>query len=53
MKYQLIKRGEVVGEAVVLSDGLVYYHLWKNITLTHECSLSELKKKFKLQQKED
>lgn len=51
MKYSLIKRGEVVGEAVVLSDSLVYYHLWNNIRTTHECTLEALKKKIKLEQK--
>lgn len=49
MKYALIKRGEVVGQAVVLSNQLVYYHLWKNIRTTNECTLEQLKNKFKLE----
>ncbi len=51
MKYKLIIKGEVVGEAVVLSDDLVYYHLWKDIRTTHESTLKQLKKKYKLELK--
>lgn len=52
MKYYLLKRDEVVGEAVVLSSILVYYCLWESLRLTRECTFEELKKKFKLQPKD-
>jgi len=49
--YYLIKRGEIVGEAVVMSDDYVVYHLWDKITFTYNTTLVLLKKKFKLEKK--
>lgn len=51
MKYKLLKNGDVVGEAVVLSDNLVYYHLWSSIRTTRESTLANLKKKYKMELK--
>lgn len=51
MKYSLVKNSEVVGEAVVLNDNLVYYHLWDSIRTTRESTLANLKKKYKLELK--
>lgn len=47
----LIKSGQSVGEAVILSDNNVVYHLWKDLRQTRYCTLPELNKKFKLQDK--
>ena len=48
MKYYLLKGGIVVGEAIVLSNDIVNYHLWENLRSTKTTTLELLKKKYKL-----
>jgi len=47
-KVFLEKKGEIVGEAIILSEDNVNYHLWESLRLTRTCTLKELKRKFKL-----
>lgn len=49
--YYLIKRGEIVGEAVVMSEDHVVYHLWESIRETRTTTLERVKRKFKLEKK--
>lgn len=48
MKYALFKNNEIVGECVVLSRDLVYYHLFKTLRITRECDEITIRKKYKL-----
>lgn len=48
MRYFLYKNNDLVGEAIVMSENNVVYHLYKNIRLTHKTNLTKLKRKFKI-----
>ena len=47
MRLELYKGKVLVGEAVVLSEDNVVYHLWETLRTTRYTTLEELKKKFK------